>query len=180
MAASTEVSCTQSLMSFGSIVTVDAVQGLEKSRSDAFLTSMKRRKKGIEARKVKTVWDIKPIDFSVKIYQPHPLPRNSREAMIKGCNLAKPESGSSIRLIDPAVPQLHLPALLMEKESDSRPTFEAKHRPPSSQTSKLMFIREGKFKPEPYFTDSVGIHRRDLFRKVLYYLLSFLKFTELC
>ena len=168
MTTSTEVSCTKSLLSFGSIVTLDAVQGLEKSRSDALLTSIKRRKKDTEARKIKTVWDIKPIDFSVKIYQPHPLPRNSREATIKGWDLAKSENDSSIRLIDPTVPQLHLPALLMEKESDSRPTFQAKHRPPSSQTSKLMFIREGKFKPEPYFTDSVGIHRRDLFRKVIH------------
>ena len=167
MAASTETSHAQSLMRFDSMVALDAVQGLEKSRSDVSLTSMTLKKDRIEANKVKTVWDIKPIDFSVKIYQPHPTLRNSRSAMVKGSGVAISTSeATSTRLIDPAVPALHLPALLMEKEQDSRPSFETKHRPPSSQTSRVMFIREGKFKPEPYFTDSVGIHRRDLFRKV--------------
>lgn len=166
MSVSTQIDGAQSLMSFDSIVSLDAVQGLEKSRSDAFLTSMTRQKAWTEANKIKTVWDIKPIDFSVKIYQPNPLPRNSREAMIKDWSSIKSEGESTGRLVNPSVPRLHLPALLLEKDTDPRPKFEAKHRPPSSQTSRVVFIREGKFQPEPYFTDSVGIHRRDLFRKL--------------
>ena len=171
MAASPEITRKQALMSFNSTVALDAVQGLEKSRSDAFLTSLARRRQRLESERLRTVWDIKPIDFSVKIYQPHPSQRNSRESMVRDwgvvpTSLNELQSHSS-RLIDPTVPQLQLPTLLKERKSDSRPKFETKHRPPSSQTSRVVFIREGKFKPERYFTDSVGVHRRDLFRKVI-------------
>lgn len=171
MAVSAEINHAQSLMSFGSTVALDAVQGLEKSRSGAFLESITRRKQRIEAEKVKSVWDIKPIDFSVKIYQPRPPPRNTRQSMIKGWNGAKSTTlkFDEDRLVDPSVPQLQLPTLLMEKDIDPRPEFKAKYRPPSSQTSKMIFVRDGKFQPERYVTDSVGYYKRDLFRQVMRY-----------
>eukprot|EP00112_Aurelia_sp_Birch-Aquarium-sp1_P025586 Seg858.5 transcript_id=Seg858.5/GoldUCD/mRNA.D3Y31 product="hypothetical protein" protein_id=Seg858.5/GoldUCD/D3Y31 len=148
---------------------LDAIQGLEKSRSASFLTSIVRRKDEIERSKLKTVWDIKPIDFSVKLYQPRPLPRNSRESMIKDRKSSAviiEERSERKRTIDPSVPKLHLPSLLMVKEEDSRPIFHRKCRPPSPQTAEIHFIREGKFKPDQYVTQSVSIHKRDMFRQL--------------
>ena len=164
----------RSRMGFDSRVMLDAIQGLEKSRSATFLTSIGRRKGEIERGKLKTVWDIKPIDFSVKLYQPRPLPRNSRECMIKDhestavglMSIIEERSAERKRTIDPSVPKLHLPTLLMVKEEDDRPIFHRKYRPPSPQTAEIHFIREGKFKPDQYVTQSVSIHKRDMFRQV--------------
>lgn len=166
---STTVEHTKACMGFDSRVMLDAIQGLEKSRSASFLTSIVRRKDEIERSKLKTVWDIKPIDFSVKLYQPRPLPRNSRESMIKDRKSSAviiEERSERKRTIDPSVPKLHLPSLLMVKEEDSRPIFHRKCRPPSPQTAEIHFIREGKFKPDQYVTQSVSIHKRDMFRQV--------------
>lgn len=171
MAVCPEIKHGQPLMSFHSTVSLNALQGLEDSRSEAILDSTTRRKQRIEDAKVKTVWDIKPIDFSVKIYQPHPPPRNSRESMMNVRGDKELHTALKVgrnRLIDPSVPQLSLPTLLIEKEMDERPNFKAKFKSPSPQASEILFIREGKFKPDRYVTDSVGYHRRDLFRKVIY------------
>ena len=171
---STTVEHSKSCMGFDSRVMLDAIQGLEKSRSATFLTSIARRQDEMERGKVKTVWDIKPIDFSVKLYQPRPLPRNSRECMVKdhksravGLMSIIEERSERRRTIDPSVPKLRLPSLLVVKEKDNRPIFHRKCRPPSPQTAEIQFIREGKFKPDQYVTQSVSIHKRDMFRQVV-------------
>ena len=172
---STTVEHTKSCMRFDSKVMLDAIHGLEKSRSATFLTSIARRQDEMERGKLKTVWDIKPIDFSVKLYQPRPLPRNSRECMVKDhksravglMSMIEERSAERKRTIDPSVPKLRLPSLLVVKEEDNRPVFHRKCRPPSPQTAEIQFIREGKFKPDQYVTQSVSIHKRDMFRQVV-------------
>ncbi|XP_065053752.1 uncharacterized protein LOC135682690 [Rhopilema esculentum] len=181
MSGSTVANTGQALVSFDSRVSLDAMQGLVKSRSDLFMTAYHRRQEMLESAKVNTVWDLKPIDFSVKMYQPNPPPRNTKESMVKNWsvlklknNLSSKEIRKESRLVESSVPLLKLPSLLVPKDIDELPEFVAKFRPPSSQTSRRSFIREGMYAKDPYKTDSVGIHRRDIFRK----LEDFKKFSK--
>ena len=149
-----------------------AEQGLLKSRSEIFLLSANQQEKEkveqIESRT--TIWDRKPIDFSVKNYQPCPPKRNTRESMIKGWNenntrelQHQPKDNQTL-----ALPTLVLPQLLKTRENTVN--FSAKYRPISSQTSRIMFLRTGTLPRDPYSLAEPHQFRGDNFRPVSFML----------
>lgn len=144
----------------------NATQDLLLSRSDCFLESKRARDKvhREDELKKKTPWDIRPPDFTLQIYQPKPPKRNSRKAMIPGYNdeewnkKAKERRKQHIEF-----ERIPLPKILEPPVSDKAP-FSTQFSLPDSHTAKIMYVRNGIHKREPYVTPGPHAFRGDDFR----------------
>lgn len=154
--------------SFRSQVEFNATQDLLLSRSDCFLESKRTRDKvqNEEELKKKTPWDIRPPDFTLQIYQPKPPKRNSRKAMIPGYNEEKwNENAKERRKQRVEFERIALPKILQPPVSDKTP-FSTQFRIPDSHSAKILFVRNGIHKREPYTTPGPHAFRGDDFRPV--------------
>ena len=154
--------------SFRSQVEFNATQNLFRSRSESFLESKRSRDKIIreEEMKKRTPWDIKPPVFTLQLYQPKPPKRNSRHAMLPGYNedewnkIAKEKRRQRVEF-----DHIPLPKILQPPVSDKAP-FSTQFRIPDSHKAKILFVRNGVHKKEPYTTPGPHAFRGDDFRPV--------------
>ena len=156
-------------MNFDEIVGLDAVQSLERSRSQTLLKSLERQRIQLqrEINQSQTVWDIQPIDFSAKLYQPGIRPTRARGSL-QGNNNLQPRT----RRTDNRIPVLKLPSLLKQRPvaGNSKDPFVTNNRPSSPQSSRIDLLPEGILKKDAYFTDSGVLLRRDIFRPVILFI----------
>lgn len=163
--------------SYRSKVEFNATQDLLLSRSDCFLESKRARDRARseEELKKKTPWDIRPPDFTLQIYQPKPPKRNSRKAMIPGYNEDEwNKKAKEIRKERVKFERIALPKILQPSASEKAP-FSTQFRIPDSHTAKIMFVRNGIHKREPYSTPGPHAFRGDDFRPVSFAFKSFYK-----
>ena len=154
--------------SFRSQVEFNATQKLLLSRSDCFLDSKRARDKvrTEEELKKKTPWDIGPPDFTLQIYQPKPPKRNSRKAMIPGYNeeewnkRAKEKRKQRIGFEPIALPKILQPPVF------EKAPFTTQFRIPDSHAAKMMYVRNGMHRREPYVTPGPHAFRGNDFRPV--------------
>ena len=154
--------------SFRTQVEFNASQDLLRSRSECFLESKRARDKMIhdEEMKKRTPWDIRPPDFTLQIYQPKPPKRNSRHAMIPGYNEDEwNKKAKESRRQKLQFEQIPLPKILQPPVSD-KPPFNTRFRILDPHGAKLMFVRNGIHKREPYTTPGPHAFRGDDFRPV--------------
>ncbi|XP_001641159.2 uncharacterized protein LOC5521353 [Nematostella vectensis] len=155
--------------SFQALVDFDATKSLLRSRSDCFLES-KRSQDKERQRKIldeSTVWDIQPPDFRLQLYQPKPVKRNSRAAMLKNYNEEDWRLQHSDRRRERVVfERVPLPKILQNDSGKSR-NFVTSFRVPDSHASKIMFVKEGKFNPGSYKTPGPHMFRGDDFRPLI-------------
>ena len=170
-ASASELSLRQSdelPFSFRSQRDFNAAQDLLRSRSECFLESKRARDKLIreEEMKNRTPWDMRPPDFTLQLYQPKPPKRNSRYAMIPGYNEdewnKKAREKRRQRVQFEPIP---LPKILQQPVSD-KPPFSTQFRIPDSHQAKIMYVRNGIHRREPYTAPGPHAFRGDDFRPV--------------
>ncbi|XP_068670570.1 putative uncharacterized protein C7orf78 [Montipora foliosa] len=152
--------------SFRSQIEFSAKQDLLRSRSECSLDSKRARDKRIQEKESKnrTAWDIRPPNFTFQIYQPKPPKRNSRYAMLQGYNedewIKKLKEKRRQRVQFEHIP---LPKILQPPESNN-PPFISQFRVLDPHAAKIVFIKSGILKREPYATPGPHAFRGDDFR----------------
>ena len=155
---------------FRNQVDFNAVCDLVRSRSECFLYSKQKQDRGNEYEnfRKRTVWDIKPPDFTLQLYQPKQLKRNSRESIISGYNddewnkrIAEEKREKKIRF-----ERVPLPKILQPEGIKLKPNFVTRFRIPDSNKVKLEFVKKGKFPEGPYKAPGPHAFRGDDFRPV--------------
>lgn len=154
---------------FRNQVDFNAICDLVRSRSECFLHSKRKQDRFNEDEnfKKRTVWDIKPPDFTLQLYQPKQPKRNARESMIPCYNhdewnrrIAE-EKREKIRFY-----RVPLPKILQAERIKLKPDFVTRFRIPDSSKAKLEFVREGKFPDGFYKAPGPHAFRGDDFRPV--------------
>lgn len=155
---------------FRSQVEFIAAQDLLRSRSECYLESKRARDKRIIEQELKsrTAWDIDPPDFTLQLCKPKPPKRNSRSAMLPGYNedkwikIVREKQRHRVQF-----EHIPLPKILQGPASDHRP-FTTQFRVPDSHAAKILFVKNGVHKREPYTTPGPHAFRGDDFRPVSY------------
>lgn len=151
---------------FRSQIEFIAAQDLLRSRSECYLESKRTRDRRVLEKELRsrTAWDIAPPDFTLQLYKPKPPKRNSRSAMLPGCN--EDEWIKNVREKQRQIVQFEdipLPKILQGPASDHRP-FITRFRVLDSHAAKILFVKNGVHKREPYTTPGPHAFRGDDFR----------------
>ena len=142
---------------------------LVRSRSECFLQTKRTQNRHVEEERIRksTVWDVKPPDFRLQLYQPVTLKRNARESIIPSYNedewkkRVAEEKRERIRF-----EKVPLPKILQPERTKLKPDFVTRLKGFDCYRAKLEFVREGKFPDGPYKTPGPHAFRGDDFRPV--------------
>lgn len=92
-------------------------------------------------------WNLKPPDFSPKLYTFLSVPRRKKTKNTHQPFLTLASSETAFR-VDRFTPNIPIPEIDQNKKA--LPNFSTSYRPPGSLESKLMFVKTGKYPPVAY------------------------------
>lgn len=92
-------------------------------------------------------WNLKPPDFSPKLYTFLSVPRRKKTKNTHQPFLTLASSETAFR-VDRFTPNILIPEIDQNKKA--LPNFSTSYRPPGSLESKLMFVKTGKYPPVAY------------------------------
>ncbi|XP_031693918.1 putative uncharacterized protein C7orf78 homolog [Oncorhynchus kisutch] len=92
-------------------------------------------------------WNLKPPDFSPKLYTSLSVPRRKKTKNTHHPLLTL-ASSETVLSVDRFTPNILIPEIDQNKKA--LPKFSTSYRPPGSLESKLMFVKTGKYPPVAY------------------------------
>ena len=145
-----------------------------KSRLQSKVDILKRRSRRLHTTPEKPekfdVWKIKPLDLKPKTFGPKPPRRNARTAgqrtWTKGVDATEEKRAKTSKSAKSSKEARRERAILAlermtrdENEEDKLGWEEAKFRSMDAHQARILFVKEGKFKPQPYKAPKPFDHR---------------------